>query len=107
MKPTVKSAQVKNLSDAFPIQNGLKQGDTLWLLLFNCSLEYINTKVKRKEGLELNETHQLLVYPDDVNIRGENINTIKKKSRALLEVSWENGQEVNTDKTKYMVLSGH
>jgi len=31
----------ENLSDEFPIQNGLKQGNTLWLLPFNCSLEYV------------------------------------------------------------------
>jgi len=29
----------KHLSDAFPIQNGLKQGDALSLLLFNFALE--------------------------------------------------------------------
>jgi hypothetical protein len=30
----------KNLPDAFPIQNGLKQGDALLPLLFNSALEY-------------------------------------------------------------------
>jgi hypothetical protein len=30
----------KLLSDKFPIQNGLKQGDALWPLLFNFTLEY-------------------------------------------------------------------
>jgi len=30
----------KNLSDVFPIRNGLKQGDALSPLLFNVALEY-------------------------------------------------------------------
>jgi hypothetical protein len=30
----------KNLSDSFPFQNGLKQGDALTPLLFNFALEY-------------------------------------------------------------------
>jgi hypothetical protein len=30
----------KNVSDAFPIQNGLKQGHALLPLLFNFALEY-------------------------------------------------------------------
>jgi hypothetical protein len=35
----------KNIFDAFPIQNGLKQGDALYPLLFNSSLEYAIRKV--------------------------------------------------------------
>jgi hypothetical protein len=39
----------KNLSDVFPIQNGLKQGDALSPLLFNFALE----GPKNQEKLEL------------------------------------------------------
>jgi hypothetical protein len=59
----------KHLPGAFPIQNGLKQGDALSPLLLKFALEYAIRKVKEdKERLELNGTHQLLVYGDDFEV---------------------------------------
>jgi hypothetical protein len=50
-------------------------------------------------GLKLNETHQLLIYADEVDLMGDNIDTIKKNTETLLDGSKEVGLEVNTDMT--------
>jgi hypothetical protein len=57
--------------------------------------------------MELNGTHQLSVYADDVNVLGDNIDTIKKNTPTLIDASKEVGLKVNTEKTKYMLLSRH
>jgi hypothetical protein len=40
----------KHLSESFPVQNGLKQGDALSPLLSNFALEYAIQKVQEKSG---------------------------------------------------------
>jgi len=58
----------KNLSDIFPIMNGLKQGDALSPLLFNFDLQCAIRRVQLiQDGMKLNGTHQFLVYADRVN----------------------------------------
>jgi retron-type reverse transcriptase len=91
----------KNQSYNFTIENDLKQGDALSPLLLNFGLEYAIRRRENQDGLILNGSHQLLAYADDVNIVGENIDTIQRNTKAILDVSKEVGLETNPEKTKY------
>jgi hypothetical protein len=83
--PTTYKILSNNLSEMFPIRNGLKQGDALSPLLFNFALEYAIKRVQvNQDGLKLNGTHQLLAYADDVNILGGSVYTVKENAEALV-----------------------
>jgi hypothetical protein len=52
----------KHLSDMFPLRNGLKQGDALSSLLFDCELENAIRRFQvNQDDLKLNGTHHFLV----------------------------------------------
>jgi len=75
-------------------------------MLINCALEYTIRRVQvNQDGLKLNDIHQHLAYADDVNILGGSVHTVKENGESVAVVSMETGQEVNADKSKYMVMS--
>ena len=70
----------KHLSDIFPVENCLDQGDALWQLSLNIALEHARSVQINQDGLKLNGTYHLFVYADDLNILGESVH----KTQTLL-----------------------
>jgi hypothetical protein len=58
-------------------------------------------------GTETKWDTSALAYADDVNLLGNNIDTIKKNTETLIDARKEVGIETNVDKTKYLLLSRH
>jgi len=48
-----------------------------------------------------------LAYANYINLLGDNMNTIKDDIEAILGASKDAGLEMNAEKTKYMIMSGH
>jgi hypothetical protein len=65
-------------------------------------LEYA---IRNVQEYQVGRMHQLLVYDDDVNLQGDNIDTIKKNTETLIVASREVGLEINVRKTMLMLLS--
>jgi hypothetical protein len=71
-----------------PIKNGLNQGNTSLLLLFNFALQCAIGRLQvNQDSLKLNGTYQLLVYAEDVNIMDRNICAIQKNTDKLVVAS--------------------
>jgi hypothetical protein len=88
-----------HLSENFPIQNGLKEGDALSPLLFDFALEYAIWKVQEcQEGLKLNGPRHLLVYADDVN----HLQTAEQ----IRDINIPNGCFDNVEYLRYLVVTG-
>jgi uncharacterized membrane-anchored protein len=56
-------------------------------------------------GMKLNWAHQLLAHIDNVNLLGDNIDTIHKNRETLIDASKDVDLEVNVEKTKYILVS--
>jgi hypothetical protein len=67
----------------FHIRNSLKQGDALTSLLFSFAGQYaIKRVLVSQDALKLNNTNQLLVYADEVNILGGSV-ILQRKTQTL------------------------
>ena len=53
----------------------------------------------------MNGKYQLLVHADDVNMLGENLQTVRENAEISIKASKDIGLEVNSEKTKYTITS--
>jgi hypothetical protein len=73
---------------------------------FELYFKYAVRKVQENQvALKLNGKHQLLVYAGDLNLLGDNIDTIKTNTETFIDASKEVGLETNVEKTKFMLMS--
>ena len=94
------------LSDAFDIEEGLRQGDPLATLLFNLILEAaVRTMDIDTSSTIFTKSSQLLGFADDLDILGRNMEAVKEKFTALDRKSTDLGLKVNDAKTEYMIIS--
>jgi hypothetical protein len=64
----------------------------------NTQIEYAIRKFQENQvGLKLNGTHQLPAYADDVNLLGDNIDTIQKNMETLMMLSCHQNVGQNRD----------
>jgi hypothetical protein len=75
-------------------------------LVFIFALKYGIREVQDNQvALELNGTYELFLYANDINLLGYSVSNIKENKETLLEA--DVGLEINTEKTKYMIMSRH
>jgi hypothetical protein len=58
-------------------------------------------------GTEIKWGKSAALHADDMNLLGDDIDTLNKNTESLIDTSKKVSLEVNTEKTKYMLLSLH
>lgn len=92
------------LGDYFNIQKGVKQGDPLSPLIFNCALEEVFRDLNWKnKGLKIDGEHlNNLRFADDVVLVSDNITDLEIMLKELNEKSKLAGLKMNKEKTNIL-----
>jgi len=84
-------------SHTFIIENGLRQGDAMSLVLFNLALDRVIRKVPRTEDLTIKDGNIILAYANDIVII-EKIQEVKRRMIEIMKAGESIGLRINTEK---------
>lgn len=95
------------MSEEFPVDTGLGQGDALSPILFNIALESVVRKVpKYYIDLKIGEQNMVIAtYADDLIITGKTEDRVRNTAKKLIEEGKSIGLNIDEDKTKYLIVS--
>jgi len=104
-KCTIKFNSV--MSEEFPVETDLRQGNTLSPILFNIALESVVRKVQKDSiSLRIGEQNMVIVvYADNLIVMGETEDQVRNTAKKLKEEEKGIGLNVNKDKTKFIIVS--
>jgi sorting nexin-29 len=91
-------------TSAFPITNGVRQGDALSFILFDLVSEAILQKVNITGYIGTKST-QIFAYADDVVLVSRNKNALKDTLVNIESEARERGLLINENKTKHMEVT--
>lgn len=96
------------ISDWFPIESGVLQGETISPMLWNLYLEDVVKEFDESETIPIKfgeSSIHILLYADDIILLGYTIGELQKKINILKNYFEKYGLRVNLKKTKYIIFS--
>uniref|UniRef100_A0A8D8XEP5 Craniofacial development protein 2 n=1 Tax=Cacopsylla melanoneura TaxID=428564 RepID=A0A8D8XEP5_9HEMI len=89
------------------ILRGVRQGCIISPILFNLYSEYIfkEALADLDEGISINGVHLNLRYADDTIVFADTLEGLQQLMNKVTETSKKYGLDINTNKTKFMIIS--
>ena len=98
-----------NITNTFPVNQGVKQGCILSPLLFNIFMSDLQESLEKENNKPIeiapNESCSCLIWADDLLLLSQSENGLQNMLNTLNNFSQTNGLNVNMDKTSIMIFN--
>ena len=94
------------VSSSFKNKTGLKQGDSLSLILYNLALQKVIQSIKMvPSDIKIGKEHlNILAYADDIVLIGKYEIEVRQCFAEMENIARKLGLQINQEKTKYMIV---